>query len=118
MFPTNNTMLRRSALERSGLFDLAFDRGSRADHDLGMRLHLAGAALVYDPDVEVYHHHAPIGGLRTHGARTVTRASARRSLTQRNLPSVTELATWVSATSPPASGGEARRIAIPVRPDS
>lgn len=91
VFPTNNTLLRRSALERSGLFDLAFDRGSRADHDLGMRLHLSGAQLVYDPDVEVYHHHAPVGGLRTHGARTVTRASARRSLTERNLPSVTEL---------------------------
>ena len=25
VFPTNNTLLRRSALERSGLFDLAFD---------------------------------------------------------------------------------------------
>lgn len=91
VFPTNNTLLRRSALERSGLFDPAFDRGSRADHDLGMRLHLSGAQLVYDPDVEVYHHHAPVGGLRTHGARTTTRAGARRSLTERNLPSVTEL---------------------------
>ena len=83
-------MVRRAALEGSGLFDPAFDRGSRADHDLGMRLHLAGAALVYDPSVEVYHHHAPVGGLRTHGARTVTRASARRSLSERHLPSVTE----------------------------
>lgn len=91
VFPTNNTLLRRSALERSGMFDPAFDRGSRADHDLGMRLHLSGAQLVYDPDVEVFHHHAPVGGLRTHGARTTTRASARRSLTERNLPSVTEL---------------------------
>ena len=90
VFPTNNTMLRRSAPERSGLFDLAYDRGSRADHDLGMRLHLSGAVLVYDPSVEVFHHHAPMGGLRTHGARTVTRASARRSLTERDLPSVTE----------------------------
>ena len=74
-FPTNNTMLRRAALERSGLFDPVFDRGSRADHDLGMRLHLSGAMLIYDPDVLVFHHHAPAGGLRTHGARAVTRAS-------------------------------------------
>lgn len=90
-FPTNNTMLRRAALERSGLFDPVFDRGSRADHDLGMRLHLSGAMLIYDPDVLVFHHHAPAGGLRTHGARAVTRASSRRSLTQRNLPAVTQL---------------------------
>lgn len=91
VFPAGNTMVRRSALRRSGLFDPVFDSGSRADHDLGMRLHLSGALLLYDPDVEVYHHHAPVGGLRTHGARTVTRASSRRSLTERNLPSATEL---------------------------
>ena len=90
VFPTNNTMLRRAALHRSGLFDLAYDRGPRADHDLGMRLHLAGALLVYDPSVLVFHHHASAGGLRTHGARKVTRSSARRSLTARHLPSVTE----------------------------
>ena len=91
VFPAGNSIVRRSALQRSGLFDPAFDHGSRADHDLGMRLHLSGAQLVYDPDVEVYHHHAPVGGLRTHDARTTTRAGARRSLTERNLPSVTEL---------------------------
>ena len=47
--------------------------------------------MVYDPAVMVFHHHAPMGGLRTHGARAVTRASARRSLTERNLPSATEV---------------------------
>lgn len=90
-FPTNNSLLRRDALVRAGGFDPAFDRGPRADHDLGMRLHLGGAVLVYDPTVMVFHHHAPSGGLRVHGARAVTRASSRRSLTQRNLPAVTEL---------------------------
>jgi len=90
-FPTNNTLLRRSALQRSGLFDPTFDRGPRADHDLGMRLHLAGGVLIYDPSVMVFHHHAPVGGLRTHGARRVTNASARRSILERNLPAVTQL---------------------------
>lgn len=90
VFPTNNTMLRRSALARSGLFDPVYDKGSRADHDLGMRLHLSGAVLVYDPSVLVFHHHAPAGGLRTHGARAVTRAGSRRTLLVRNLPSLTE----------------------------
>ena len=91
VFPTNNTMLRRSVLMRSGLFDPTYDRGPRADHDLGMRLHQSGALLVYDPSVMVFHHHAPAGGLRVHGARTITRASARRSLTTRHLPAPTEL---------------------------
>lgn len=91
VFPTNNATVRMSALARSGLFDPAYDHGPRADHDLGMRLHLSGAVLVYDPSVEVRHLHAPSGGLRTHGARKVTRASARRSLTERHLPAVTQL---------------------------
>jgi GT2 family glycosyltransferase len=91
VLPGGNTMVRRTALESSGLFDPAYDHGSRADHDLGMRLHLGGALLVYDPAVEVFHHHAPAGGLRTHGARKVTRASARRSLTERHLPTATQL---------------------------
>ncbi|MCG8459464.1 MAG: glycosyltransferase, partial [Holophagales bacterium] len=35
VFPTNNALVRRRALEASGLFDLAFDTGARADLDLG-----------------------------------------------------------------------------------
>lgn len=91
VFPAGNSIVRRVALARSGLFDVTFDHGPRADHDIGMRLHLSGAVLVYDPDVEVYHHHAPVGGLRTHGARKITRAGARRSLTRRQIPAATEL---------------------------
>lgn len=90
VFPTNNTMLRVAALRSSGLFDPAFDRGARADHDLGMRLYLSGALLMFDPDVRVFHHRAPQGGLRTHGARRTTRATSRRTLSGRDLPSVTQ----------------------------
>jgi len=111
VLPAGNSVVRRSALKCSGLFDPVFDRGSRADHDLGMRLHLSGAQLVYDPDVEVYHHHAPVGGLRTHGARKVTRASARRSLAERNLPSVTELYLTRKYFTD-AQRAEGRRIAL------
>ena len=91
VFPTNNTLLRYEALIGSSLFDPAFDRGARADHDLGTRLYLAGALLRFDPEVRLIHHHAPQGGLRTHGARVVTRASSRRSLTERNLTTPTEV---------------------------
>ena len=45
VFPTNNTLIQRTVLRRSGLFDLAYNRRSRADGDLGLRLYLAGATL-------------------------------------------------------------------------
>jgi len=91
VFPTNNTLLRKESLVKSGLFDLAYDHGARADGDLGMRLYLGGAKLLLDPGIRVLHHHAPRGGLRMHKARTVTYAGSRSSLLQRNLPSITEL---------------------------
>jgi GT2 family glycosyltransferase len=94
VFPTNNTMLRREALELSGLFDLAYDRGERADHDLGMRLYLAGARLVLDPEVAVLHHHAPSGGLRTHAARVRTYRASRHSTVARHHLAPTELYLW------------------------
>lgn len=91
VFPTNNTMVRRSVLERTGLFDLAYDRQQRADADLGMRAHLSGAFMVLNPEIDVLHHHAPRGGLREHGARVITYASSRNKLWQRHLPSPSEL---------------------------
>ena len=90
-FPTNNSMIRMSALAGSGLFDLAYDRGARADADLGMRLYLSGQLMVLNSDIHVLHRHAPSGGLRTHGARVVTYASSRNKLTQRHLPTATEI---------------------------
>jgi glycosyltransferase involved in cell wall biosynthesis len=94
VFPTNNTLLRRAALRGSGLFDLAFDRGERADHDLGMRLYLSGARLELDPRAEVLHHHADRGGLRTHAARVTTYRGSRRSATVRQHLAPTELYLW------------------------
>lgn len=91
VFPAGNTLIRKDVLTRSGLFDLAYDRGQRADGDLGMRVYLSGALMVLNADIHVLHHHAPAGGLRTHRARVITYASSRRSLWQRHLPSVTEI---------------------------
>jgi glycosyltransferase involved in cell wall biosynthesis len=91
VFPTNNSLIRKSVLEKSGLFDLAYDRGQRADGDLGMRIYLIGALMILNPEISVLHHHAPTGGLRSHRARVVTYAGSRRSLTQRQLPSATEI---------------------------
>ncbi len=94
VFPTNNTLLRREALATSGLFDLAFDHGERADHDLGMRLYLGGRRLVLDPDAEVLHHHAPTGGLRAHAARVNTYRASRHSTLARQALAPTEVYLW------------------------
>jgi GT2 family glycosyltransferase len=91
VFPTNNTLLQRTTLRRSGLFDLAYERGARADGDLGMRVYLNGALMVLDPAATVIHHHAPSGGLRSHQARLITYASSRTRLTHRHLAGVTEI---------------------------
>jgi glycosyltransferase involved in cell wall biosynthesis len=91
VFPTNNTMIRKGLLQESGLFDLAYDQGQRADHDLGMRLYTNGAFMVLNPAVWVIHHHAPIGGLREHKARKNTYAASRRQLFKFNLPTISDI---------------------------
>src|SRR5690606_20606210 len=70
---------------------LAYNRGQRADGDLGMRIYLSGALMVLDPEISVFHHHAPRGGLRAHKARVITYASSRHKLTHRHLLSVSEI---------------------------
>jgi glycosyltransferase involved in cell wall biosynthesis len=91
VFPTNSTLVQREALCRSGLFDLAYEHGARADGDLGMRVYLSGALMVLEPAASVLHHHAPSGGLRAHNARAVTYSSSRSRLDHRRLASPTEI---------------------------
>lgn len=100
VFPTNNTLLRRTALHASGLFDLAFEHGPRADADLGMRLTLSGARLLLNPAARVMHLHAPRGGLRSHKARAVTRGGSRRTIARRHLLSTTEAYFWLRYFTP------------------
>jgi glycosyltransferase involved in cell wall biosynthesis len=90
VFPTNNTMIRRDILRRSGLFDLAYNHRPRADGDLGMRIYLAGALMILNPAISVLHHHAPSGGLRKHKARTITYAMSRQNVFCRALATVSE----------------------------
>jgi glycosyltransferase involved in cell wall biosynthesis len=91
VFPMGNTMLKRDVLENSGLLDLAFEHGPRADGDLGMRVYLSGALMMLTPEAPVLHHRAPRGGLRQHKARVTTYAGSRLRLTERDLPSITEI---------------------------
>jgi len=91
VFPTNNTLIRRDVLRRSGLFDLAFNRAPRADGELGMRVYQSGAFMVLDQGLAVMHHHASEGGLRQHRARVVTYRMSREQLTRRSLPHISEI---------------------------
>lgn len=91
VFPTNNGMVKRSALEKSGLFDMAFDHGQRADGDIGARVYKTGARLILNPAIRVLHHRAPRGGLRKHNVRKVTFSSSRKYITHFRMPHVTEL---------------------------
>lgn len=90
VFPGCNTLVRRRVLESAGLFDMAFDRGQRADGDLGRRAYLSGASMAFTPEIRVLHHRAPRGGLRIHGARTTTYSGSRTKLLERQLASATE----------------------------
>lgn len=91
VFPTNNTLIRKEVLLKSGLFDMAFQKGQAADGDLGIRIRQTGALMIYNPQISVLHHRAPRGGLRTHGARVITFSSSRQKLTHRRLPHVSEM---------------------------
>ena len=91
IFSTNNGMIRRKVLEQTGHFDMVYDRGQKADGDLGARLFRSGALLVMNPEIKVLHHRAPSGGLRKHNVRKVTYASSRNTITHFRLPHITEL---------------------------
>lgn len=91
VFPAGNTLIRRSVLKKTGVFDLAFDRGQRADHDLGMRLYINGELMVLDPGITILHHHASTGGLREHKARVDTYAASRSHLFKQILPSISDI---------------------------
>lgn len=91
VFPAGISIVSRAALISAGLFDLAYERGQRADGDLGMRLYLTGQLLLLNSNISVLHHHAPRGGLRAHKARVITYASSRRRVLHRHLPSTSEI---------------------------
>jgi GT2 family glycosyltransferase len=126
VFPGGNSILAKSVLFKTGLFDLAYDQGQRADHDLGMRLYLAGEMLVLIPSIALLHHHAPMGGLREHKARVKTYAASRAQLFNFNLPTGSDLylnkryfspeqlreQTWISLIGTLSNrGGWAKRVA-------
>ncbi len=65
---TGNALVKKSVLQDVHGLDRAFDRGSGADHDLGVRLYLAGYEIVFNYKAIETHYKAPSGGMRTYGA--------------------------------------------------
>ena len=90
VLPGGNTLLPKKYLFDSGLFDIAFDKGMRADKDLGIRLYLSGHLLLLDPTINVLHHRAAVGGLRMHNQRKITYAESRKNIFKINLPSISD----------------------------
>lgn len=84
-------LVRKSLLDDVGYFDMFFNRNIRADQDLSIRCHLKGALMIYDPSTTVFHHRAPVGGLRAHGARAHTTSSVKQSISTFVNPTASEL---------------------------
>lgn len=87
-------LVSKKIFQKSGGYDLAFNKGVRADGDLIIRMHQHGALVILNPSIRVFHHRAPVGGLRHHKERIVTRQSSRQRITQFNYISFTERYLW------------------------
>ena len=85
------TLIKRKLLLQTGFMDMFYNRNIRADHDLAMRCHLHGALMLYNPAATIYHHRAPMGGLRSHKARVVTNYMVKHSLSKFTVPTSSEL---------------------------
>lgn len=95
VFPTNNTLIKREILDKAGSFDLAFEKGKRADHDLGIRVYLSGAFMVLNPEIKIIHQRAAKGGLREYGQRRITRYLSKSKVNIFDLPSYSEIHLWL-----------------------
>lgn len=83
-------LVRRSAFDKSGGYDYAYNKGIRADADVAIRMHLSGALMVLDPKIKIHHHRAPIGGLREYKQRKISNEEARQSIFKFRFPAFTE----------------------------
>lgn len=84
-------LVKRKLLEKTGHMDLVYNRDIRADRDLAIRCHQQGALILYDYSCVVFHHHAPVGGLRAHGARVITRTRSKKMVKSVLLPTISEM---------------------------
>lgn len=67
------TLIKKELVVRAGRMDMAFNKGIRADQDLAIRCRMLGAHMIFDSEIRILHHRAPVGGLRWHQQRVLTR---------------------------------------------
>jgi glycosyltransferase involved in cell wall biosynthesis len=67
VFSTGICLIQKKAVEAVNKLDRAYDKGSGADHDLGLRLYLEGFEIIFNHQAIHTHYKAPKGGLRTYG---------------------------------------------------
>lgn len=84
-------LVKRSVFFKTGGYDYAYNKGMRADGDLAIRMHLAGFLLLLNPNIKIHHLRAPIGGLRAHGQRVITRNLSKKNISTFHLPSFSEI---------------------------
>lgn len=68
-FDTGNSLLPLQLARQMGGLDRNYDFGPGTDNDFGTRLYLVGYRIMHNPKAKRIHFKAPMGGLRTHGAR-------------------------------------------------
>lgn len=83
-------LVKRSMFFKTGGYDFAYNKGIRADGDVAIRMYLNGALMILNPQIKIYHHRAPVGGLRSHKQRKVSNKDARSSITKFQFPAFTE----------------------------
>ncbi len=84
-------IVKKSIFSKIGGYDYAYNKGSRADGDVAVRMNLNGALMILNPNIKIYHHRAPVGGLRSHGQRIITRNMSKKSIYHFQLPSFSEI---------------------------
>lgn len=67
------TLIKKDLVFQAGGMDMAFNKGIRADQDLAIRCRKLGAHMIFDSEIRILHHRAPVGGLRWHQQRVLTR---------------------------------------------
>ncbi|RYD59438.1 MAG: glycosyltransferase family 2 protein [Sphingobacteriales bacterium] len=85
------TLIKRSVLLQTGFMNMFFNRNIRADGELAMRCHLNGTLMIFDSSATIYHHRAPMGGLRAHKARVITNYISKNSISKFSLPTSSEI---------------------------
>jgi len=75
-FRSGNCSIRKSVLERLGLFDETFTEWGGEDLELGVRAEEAGIPIVYEPRARAWHHHrrslgALLRNLEAYGEKSI-----------------------------------------------